>query len=46
MDENPHKGSSFDNFLKEDDIYKECTTVALEKVLAWQFKEAIKPQQH
>ncbi len=44
MDKNPHKGSSFDDFLKEDGIYEECTTVALKKVLAWQLEEAMKTQ--
>lgn len=32
---NPHEGSSFDDFLKEDGTYKACTTAALKRVLAW-----------
>ena len=39
MNENPHTGSSFDDFLKEDDLYEECTAVALKRVLAWQIKQ-------
>ncbi|MEJ2743892.1 MAG: helix-turn-helix domain-containing protein [Gammaproteobacteria bacterium] len=42
---NPHEGSSFDDFLKEDGIYEECSATALKRVLAWQFEEAMK-QQH
>lgn len=42
MAKNPHEGSSFDDFLKEDGIYEECTAAALKKVLAWQLKEEMK----
>lgn len=33
---NPHIGSSFDDFLKEDGIYEEVTAVALKRGRAWQ----------
>lgn len=42
--ENPHTGSSFDNFLKEEGIYEEVTVAALKKVLAWQIAEEMKRQ--
>jgi len=42
MAKNPHEGSSFDDFLKEDGIYEECTAGALKKVLAWQLEEEMK----
>lgn len=42
---NPHEGSSFDDFLKEENIYEECKAIALKRVLSWQFEEAMK-QQH
>ena len=38
MAKNQHEGSSFDDFLKEDGIYEECTAGALKKVLAWQLE--------
>jgi hypothetical protein len=37
---NPHIGSSFDEFLKEDGIYEEVTAVAVKRVLAWQLEQA------
>jgi len=42
MAKNPHEGSSFDDFLKEDGLYEECTAAALKKVLAWQLEEEMK----
>lgn len=42
--ENPHTGSSFDDFLKEEGIYEEVTVAALKKVLAWQIAEEMKRQ--
>lgn len=44
MVNNPHQGTSFDDFLKTDGIYEECTAVALKKVLAWQLEDAMKTQ--
>ena len=34
-----HLGSSFDDFLREQEIYEEVTSAALTRVLAWQLKE-------
>ena len=41
---NPHFGSSFDDWLKEQGIYEEATTHALKRVLAWQIEQAMKAQ--
>lgn len=38
---NPHRGSSFDDFLKEEGIYEECTFGALKKVLKWQIEAKV-----
>ncbi len=35
-------GSSFDTFLKEENLYEEAQTVALKRVLAWQIEHAMK----
>jgi plasmid maintenance system antidote protein VapI len=42
--DNANEGSSFDSFLKEDSTYEECTAIALKRVLAWQFEEAMDKQ--
>lgn len=39
---NPHQGSSFDDFLKEEGIYEEVTACAMKRVLAWQIAQAMK----
>ncbi len=44
MIKNPHEGASFDDFLKEENIYEECTATALKRVLAWQIKDEMKKQ--
>lgn len=41
---NPHLGSSFDDFLKEEGIYEEVTATAMKRVLAWQIAQAMKKQ--
>lgn len=33
-------GSSFEEFLKEEDIYEEVTAQAVERALAWQIEHA------
>jgi len=38
MAKNPHTGSSFDDFLKEDGIYEEVTATAIKRVLARQIE--------
>ena len=44
MPENPNRGSSFEDFLKEEGIFEVSTTAAVKKVLAWQIKEAMRTQ--
>jgi hypothetical protein len=36
MTNNPYIGSSFDDFLVEEDILEDCTQFAIDKVLKWQ----------
>jgi len=44
MSNNPHAGSSFDDFLKEEGIYEESTAAALKRVLAWQVEQEMQRQ--
>lgn len=37
-------GSSFDDFLREDDAYEETQAVAIKRVLAYQLAEAMKAE--
>jgi len=39
---NPHIGSSFDDFLAEQDLAEEVSATALKQVIAWQLAEAMK----
>lgn len=39
MSNNPYTGSSFDDFLKEEDLYEESTAAAIKRVLAWQIEQ-------
>ncbi len=39
---NPHIGSSFDDFLKEDGIYEEVTAVAVKRSLALELEKTMK----
>lgn len=41
---NKHIGSSFDDFLKEEDIYEEVTDRAIKKVIAYQLEMEMKAQ--
>ena len=36
MSNNPYIGSSFDDFLAEEDILEDCTQFAINKVSEWQ----------
>lgn len=36
---NSYIGSSFDDFLKEEDIYEECEAAAIKRVIAWQLHD-------
>lgn len=38
---NPNRGSSFGDFLKEENVYEETTATALKRVVAWQLQEAM-----
>src|SRR5450755_2142373 len=38
---NPHTGSSFDDFLKEDGIYEEVTAKAIKRALTEQLRDAM-----
>jgi hypothetical protein len=40
-EENPHIGSSFDDFLGEEAILEDGTAVATERVIAWQISEGM-----
>ena len=44
MSANPHIGSSFEDFLKEEGIYDEVTAHAVKRVIAWQIERAMKEQ--
>lgn len=44
MADNPHTGSSFDDFLKEEDLYEECTAIAIKRVLVWQLEQEMQRQ--
>jgi hypothetical protein len=44
MTTNPHFGSSFDDWLKEQGIYEEVTTHAVKRVLAWQIGQVMKAE--
>lgn len=39
---NKHIGSDFDDFLEEEGIRGEVETIALKKVIAWQFRKEMK----
>lgn len=39
---NPHIGSDFDEFLREEKIHEEVTAAALKRVIAWQLSKARK----
>jgi antitoxin HicB len=40
-----HTGSTFDSFLEEEGIKEEVEAVAIKRVLAWQFEQAMREQQ-
>ena len=44
MSKNPHIGSSFGDFLKEEGIYEDVTARAVKRVLAWQIEQEMKRQ--
>ncbi|MDJ0659471.1 MAG: helix-turn-helix domain-containing protein [Crocosphaera sp.] len=42
MTANPHTGSDFDDFLKEENLYEDCNAIAIKRVLARQLSEEMK----
>jgi antitoxin HicB len=42
MMNNPHTGSDFDDFLREEGLYEECSAIAIKRVLARQLAEEMK----
>lgn len=44
MGKNKHTGSDFDDFLKEEGIYEECSAEAVKRVLAYQIQQEMKKQ--
>jgi antitoxin HicB len=43
--EDVHSGSSFDDFLIEEDLHEEVESAAIKRVLAWQFEQEMERQQ-
>lgn len=41
---NKHKGSSFDDFLKEEGLFEECNAEAIKRVLSFQLEKELKKQ--
>jgi antitoxin HicB len=41
---NRHKGSSIDNFLREEGVFEEFQARAVKEVIAWQLAQAMKEQ--
>jgi len=44
MSNNPHIGSSLEDFLKEEGLYEDATNYAVKRVLAWQIEQAMQAQ--
>jgi antitoxin HicB len=44
MSKNPHIGSAFSDFLKEEGLYEEITAHAIKRVLVRQIEQAMKAQ--
>lgn len=44
MSKDKHIGSDFDDFLKEEGIYQECTAEAIKRVVAFQIEKEMKKQ--
>jgi len=36
---NPHSGSDFEEFLRDEDLYERATEKAIMRVVAWQLKQ-------
>ncbi|HEX3987197.1 MAG TPA: helix-turn-helix transcriptional regulator [Acidobacteriaceae bacterium] len=44
MTQNPHIGSSLDDFLQQEGLYEDATNFAVKRVLAWQLEKAMSEQ--
>jgi predicted XRE-type DNA-binding protein len=44
MSENPHIGSTLDEFLREEGIFEDATNYAVKRLLAWQVEKAMREQ--
>lgn len=44
MNNNPHIGSTLDDFLREEGIFEDATNYAVKRVLAWQVEKAMRDQ--
>ncbi len=44
MSNNPHLGSSFDEFLADESLYEQTNTTAIKRVLVWQIEQLMKEQ--
>jgi DNA-binding Xre family transcriptional regulator len=42
--QNPHIGSSLDDFLQQEGLYEDATNFAVKRVLAWQLEKAMSEQ--
>lgn len=42
MKRNPHVGSDFDDFLREEKIFDEAQAIAVKRVLAYQLEQSMK----
>ena len=41
---NKHRGSNFEDFLREDGIFEECDAEAVKRVIAFQLEKELKKQ--
>jgi antitoxin HicB len=46
MTHNPHTGSCFDDFLREEGLCEECNVIAIKRVLARQLAEKMKQKKN
>ena len=44
MNNNPHIGSTLDDFLREEGIFEDATNYVIKRVLAWQVEKAMRDQ--
>jgi antitoxin HicB len=42
---NPHIGSSFDDFLDEENLLAQVNEIAIKRVIIWQFQQEIETKQ-